>query len=60
MVLTELRRLHEREQQVVLLRLQEGLSYKEIAEVTGRTEGNVGNILHHAVKKLSKRLAHAS
>ena len=54
MVLSLLRRLHPREQQVVLLRLDEGLSYKEISEITGRTEGNVGNILHHAVKKLAE------
>jgi RNA polymerase sigma-70 factor (ECF subfamily) len=51
-----LARLHPRERQVVLLRLQEGLSYTEIATVTGRTEGNVGNILHHAVKKLAKHV----
>jgi RNA polymerase sigma factor (sigma-70 family) len=54
MVLDHLRKLHPREQQVVLLRLQEGLSYKEIGEVTGRTQGNVGSILHHAVQKLAK------
>ena len=53
-VLRHLNRLHEREQQVVLLRLEEGLSYDEIAEITGRSSGNVGNILHHAVKKLSE------
>lgn len=58
-VLTAVRHLHPREQQVVLLRLQEGLSYKEISDVTGRSEGNVGNILHHAVHKLSRRLARA-
>ena len=53
-VLANLGRLHPTEQQVILLRLQEGLSYKEIARVTGRTEGNVGCVLHHAVKKLSR------
>lgn len=56
LVLGHLRKLHPREQQVVLLRLQEGLSYKEISEVTGRSLGNVGNILHHAVQKLGKSL----
>ena len=55
-VLGCLRRLHPREQQVVLLRLEEGLSYREIGAITGRTEGNVGNILHHAVRKLANRL----
>ena len=59
MVLQFLRKLHPREQQIVLLRLEEGLSYKEISEVTGRTEGNVGNILHHAVRKLSGMLQRA-
>ncbi len=52
-VLDALKRLHPREQQVVLLRLEEGLSYARIAEITGRSEGNVGNILHHAILKLS-------
>ena len=27
-----------------------------IAKITGRSEGNVGNILHHAVRKLSRSL----
>ena len=56
LVLQHLKRLHPREQQVVLLRLDEGLSYRDIAGITGRSEGNVGNILHHAVRKLSKSL----
>jgi len=59
MVLSLLGKLHAREQQVVLLRLEEGLSYREISEITGRSEGNVGNILHHAVKKLSASLQQA-
>ncbi|NLB56775.1 MAG: RNA polymerase sigma factor [Lentisphaerae bacterium] len=42
--------------QIVLLRLQEGLSYKEIAEITGRTTGNVGCILHNAVKQISEQI----
>lgn len=56
LVLQHVRKLHSREQQVLMLRLEEGLSYEEISKVTGRTPGNVGNILHHAVKKLSKSL----
>ncbi len=51
--------LHPREQQVLLLRLEEGLSYREISRVTGRSEGNVGNLLHHAVRKLSSSLKQA-
>ncbi len=44
------------ERQVLLLRLQEGLSYGEIADITGRSRGYVGTLLHHAVKKLSAAL----
>ncbi|MDD4870612.1 MAG: sigma-70 family RNA polymerase sigma factor [Kiritimatiellae bacterium] len=56
MVLEHVRKLHPTEQQVLLLRLEEGLSYKEIAEVTGRTEGNVGCILHNAVLKIAEKV----
>lgn len=59
LVLGFLRKLHPREQQVLLLRMEQGLSYKEISEITGRTEGNVGNLLHHAVRKLAERLRKA-
>jgi RNA polymerase sigma-70 factor (ECF subfamily) len=53
-VLRHLSQLTPPEQQVVLLRMQEGMSYREIAQITGRSEGNIGNILHHAVKKLAE------
>jgi RNA polymerase sigma-70 factor (ECF subfamily) len=53
-VMEAIKRLDVSEQQIVLLRLQEGLSYQEIAGITGRSEGNVGCILHHAVKKLGR------
>ena len=59
MVLEHLRKLDPRQQQVLLLRLEQGLSYKEISEVTGRSEGNVGNLLHHAVKDLAARVKRA-
>lgn len=52
LVLALIRKLYFREQQVMLLRLQEGLSYQQIAEVTGLTVGNVGKILHNATHKL--------
>jgi RNA polymerase sigma factor (sigma-70 family) len=58
-VMEHLRKLHPRQQQVLLLRLDEGLSYSEISAATGRTEGNVGNLLHHAVKDLAARLKRA-
>ena len=60
MVLGLLKKLAPQEQQVVILRMESGLSYKEIAEVTGRSEGNIGNILHHAVKKIAKSVKRIS
>jgi RNA polymerase sigma-70 factor (ECF subfamily) len=41
------------QQQVVLLRLQQGLSYNEIAEIIGEKSTYVGNLLHHAIKALA-------
>ncbi len=55
-VLAGVRKLDPAERQVLLLRLQEGLSYRDISRITGRTEGNVGCILHHAVRKLGRML----
>ena len=54
LVLENLRKLHPVEQQVILLRMQEGLSYAEISEITGRTDGNIGCIIHNAVRKLAQ------
>ena len=56
MVMEHIHKLSTSERQVLLLRLEEGLSYKEISNVTGRSQGNVGCILHNAVKKLSRAL----
>jgi RNA polymerase sigma-70 factor (ECF subfamily) len=57
LVLQLLGRLRPRERQVLLLRLDSGLSYEEIAAATGRSVGNVGNLLHHAVKNMARLLA---
>lgn len=56
LVLKCVSRLKPAERQVVLLRLQEGLSYEEISEVTGRSVGNVGNLIYHAVRNISREL----
>ncbi len=56
LVLDNLHRLSPAEQQVLILRLQEGFSYQEISQITERTEGNVGCLLHNATKKLSEAL----
>ncbi|WFB36386.1 sigma-70 family RNA polymerase sigma factor [Kiritimatiellota bacterium B12222] len=52
-VLEQLHVLDDKERQVILLRLQEGLSYKEISEVTGLKEGHIGYLLHQGVRNLS-------
>ncbi len=48
--------LNHREQQLVILKVYEEKSYREISEITGLTVGNVGYILHHAMKKLARHL----
>lgn len=48
-----LKSLSLREQQLVTLKIYEERSYKEIAQITGLSESNVGYILHHAMQKLA-------
>ena len=45
-------RLPPRQQEVIRLKFQGGFSYKEISRITGLTTGNVGFIIHTAVKTL--------
>lgn len=52
----QISRLPDRQQEVLRLKFNVGLSYKEIAEVTGLTSSNVGFILHTAISKLRQRL----
>lgn len=47
--------LPERERELVRLKFQAGLSYREISAITGITEGHVGYLLHHAVKVLREQ-----
>ncbi len=56
LVLQNLGVLTAKEREVLVLRLQEGMSYKEIAEVIRRSEGYVGTLIHSATKKLGQRL----
>ena len=55
-LLKQIARLPDRQQEVLRLKFHAGLSYKEIAEVTGLTSTNVGFILHTAISKLRTRL----
>jgi RNA polymerase sigma-70 factor (ECF subfamily) len=56
-VLALVARLPQKQQEVLRLKFQAGLSYKEIAGVTGDSIGNVGFLLHVALRSLRERLA---
>lgn len=47
------------QQEVLRLKFQHGLSYREIAGVTGLTETNVGFLIHTGLKTLRHRMAPA-
>lgn len=49
--------LPERSREVVTLKFAGGLSYKEIAEITGLTVSHVGVILHEALGKVRARMS---
>ncbi|MFM1942233.1 MAG: hypothetical protein RI897_1215 [Verrucomicrobiota bacterium] len=48
--------LDERGRELLRLKFEEELSYKEISERTGLTVGHVGYLLHHAIKALAVEL----
>jgi RNA polymerase sigma-70 factor (ECF subfamily) len=49
--------LEPRSRQVVRLKFNENLSYKEISERTGLSVGLIGYLLHHALKTVADELA---
>ena len=49
--------LDERSRELIRLKFNEELSYKDIAARTGLTAGNVGFILHHALRTIAGELA---
>ena len=49
--------LPPRQQEVLRLRFQAGLTYKEIQRVTGHSLGNVGYLIHVGIRTLRERLA---
>lgn len=59
LVMQHLNTLKPKEREVLVLRLQEGMPYKEIAAVLKRSEGYVGTLIHTATKKLSQALQQA-
>lgn len=56
-VLGLMRQLPENQREVVRLKFQNGLSYKEIASVTELSVSNVGFLLHTALKALRAQVA---
>jgi RNA polymerase sigma-70 factor (ECF subfamily) len=49
--------LDDRSRELIRLKFNDELSYKDIAARTGLTAGNVGFILHHALKTIAAELA---
>jgi RNA polymerase sigma factor (sigma-70 family) len=49
--------LDARSRELIRLKFNEELSYKEISVRTGLTTGNVGYMLHHAIKAVADELA---
>lgn len=55
-VQVELEKLTETQRQIVTMRVWDGLSYKEIAEITGKTEGNCKVIFSRGVAQLRQTI----
>ena len=51
--------LDPRSRELVRLKFEEGLSYKEISQRANLTMSNVGYLLHHALKDLAAALKKA-
>ena len=45
-------RLPKNQREVILLKFQQGMSYGEIQNVTGLTQGNIGFLIHTGLKRL--------
>ena len=56
-VLRVLATLPDSQQEVIRLRFQNGLSYREISSVTELSVSNVGYLIHTAIKTIRERLA---
>ncbi len=57
--LAELRKLPEEQRQVLLLKIVQDMSLREIAKVTGLSFGNVAYRLNQGLKELARRLKEA-
>jgi RNA polymerase sigma-70 factor (ECF subfamily) len=57
LVRLSLESLDDRSRELIRLKFNEDLSYKEISARTGLTVGHVGYLLHHALKEVADELA---
>ena len=55
-VLKMIETLPLRQQEIIRLKFQNGLSYAEISRITNLTVSNVGFILHQAIQSLRRQL----
>jgi RNA polymerase sigma factor (sigma-70 family) len=55
----ELGLLTPNERAVIVLKVIEGKSYKEISAVTGLSTSNIGYLIHHGLKKLAAKMGAA-
>ena len=49
-------RLPKNQKEVILLKFQQGMSYNEIAKVTGLKQGNIGFLIHTGLKRLREMM----
>ncbi|MFK7849976.1 MAG: RNA polymerase sigma factor [Akkermansiaceae bacterium] len=55
-VMKFLDRLPKNQKEVILLKFQQGMSYKEIQKVTGLKQGNIGFLIHTGLKRVREWL----
>lgn len=60
LILKTLGRLPANQQEAIRLKFQEGLSYREISEITGHSISHVGVLIHDGMKTLRQRLSQDS
>ncbi|MCA9431428.1 MAG: sigma-70 family RNA polymerase sigma factor, partial [Candidatus Omnitrophica bacterium] len=56
-VLACLSKLPDNQQEVIRLKFQDGLSYKEVSEITGKSVSHVGVLIHNGVKTLRENMS---
>lgn len=55
-VMQVMNRLSASQREVILLKFQQGFSYREIHQITGLNEGNIGSLIHTGLKRVRELL----